>query len=430
MRESRPMHENIEQVVITGSTAQFGHYTTPLYRHPPVSAAPVVPDHDEAITLLSAVFDAWENGDDCHEDGDPSSTYMGKCFQLDDDVFDRCCFLLNRLNPPRNVAPVVLVDRNEVLDAPKLSVWYGSMPETNGKSNFTAILNRADAEGMDEFDGFTIARSEYPDRVRYEPDCVRHLIGELAELPFILDYDADKRSDYVAPTSVPQLAVPQSWRKTLQGISDWLGSSAQIVQNGPDDYGPATEFDYQLGQAADEIQALLNAAPIAPDAQDAPSDEQNFAAWIEREMPAGTMIGDPKWWAPRILRAVCHSAVGAEPAGAMALLRNMLSAKPLDPEFEKVLHENRWELYATDEQTAVVAAPVSGEVVASRKQLDLRAMFECEVADRHLPEVARGLSLKNPDGSFQVSSIEMEYRAWVNGFRKAERLLAPTGEKK
>jgi len=27
-----------------------------------------------------------------------------------------------------------------------------------------------------------------------------------------------------------------------------------------------------------------------------------FAQWLAREMPAGTVIGDPQWWAPRIAR--------------------------------------------------------------------------------------------------------------------------------
>lgn len=58
--------------------------------------------HAEAVQLLGAVFDAWENGVDCREDGDPDGSYMGKCFQLDDEIFKRCCDLLNRENPPRN----------------------------------------------------------------------------------------------------------------------------------------------------------------------------------------------------------------------------------------------------------------------------------------------------------------------------------------
>jgi len=85
---------------------------------------------------------------------------------------------------------------------PTLAVWYGSMPESNGKSNFTAILHRkAEPGSKGSFmsclsEGITLARSEYPDRVRYEADRARFLIGELEEEPFILDYDADLHSGY------------------------------------------------------------------------------------------------------------------------------------------------------------------------------------------------------------------------------------------
>lgn len=89
---------------------------------------------------------------------------------------------------------------------PELTVWYGPMPESNGKSNFTAILVR---KGGDFTDGITIDRSEYPDRVRYEADRVRYLIGELDERPFILDYDADKHSGYVEATASHPAPSPQ-----------------------------------------------------------------------------------------------------------------------------------------------------------------------------------------------------------------------------
>lgn len=93
--------------------------------------------------------------------------------------------------------------------APKLSVWYGPMPETNGKSNFTAILMR---DG-DIVGGHTIDRSEYPERVRYEADRVRYLIGELEKEPYIFDYDADKHSGYVEPAAAPvsEQAVPEGF---------------------------------------------------------------------------------------------------------------------------------------------------------------------------------------------------------------------------
>lgn len=87
---------------------------------------------------------------------------------------------------------------------PTLTVWYGSMPESNGRQNWTAILTRKDAEGFDiHSDGFCFHRSEYPDRARYEADEMRWIIGELAERPDILAYDETKHSGYVAPKAPP-----------------------------------------------------------------------------------------------------------------------------------------------------------------------------------------------------------------------------------
>jgi hypothetical protein len=70
------------------------------------------------------------------------------------------------------------------------------MPESNGKTNWTAILHRKDMHFSDCI-SITVARSEYPGRVRYEADCFLHLIGELKDEPDILSYDTDKHSGYV-----------------------------------------------------------------------------------------------------------------------------------------------------------------------------------------------------------------------------------------
>lgn len=78
------------------------------------------------------------------------------------------------------------------MSQPKLKVWFGSMPESNGKTNWTAILHRED----DVFSGITLDRSEYKDRVRYEADRARYIIGELIDEPCIIDYDADLHSGY------------------------------------------------------------------------------------------------------------------------------------------------------------------------------------------------------------------------------------------
>jgi hypothetical protein len=85
---------------------------------------------------------------------------------------------------------------------PALTVWYGSMPESNGRQNWTAILRRVTPTGKWD-QGFCFARSEYPERVRYEADRMRWIIGELAERPDILAYDEKKHSGYVAPSPAP-----------------------------------------------------------------------------------------------------------------------------------------------------------------------------------------------------------------------------------
>lgn len=109
-------------------------------------------------------------------------------------------------------------DANEQLEhdrKPELAVWYGAMPETNGKTNWTAILHR---KGQHVWEGITIDRSEYPDRVRYEADRMSHLIGELDNEPDILAYDADAHSGYVNPGNSPVIPDCSEDTKRL----DWL----------------------------------------------------------------------------------------------------------------------------------------------------------------------------------------------------------------
>lgn len=97
---------------------------------------------------------------------------------------------------------------------PELTVWYGSMPETNGKTNWTAMLHR---KGQHPWEGITIDCSEYPDRVRYEADRMRHLIGELADEPDILAYDADAHSGYVNPGNSP--VTQDCWCRTCRPMT-------------------------------------------------------------------------------------------------------------------------------------------------------------------------------------------------------------------
>ncbi len=84
----------------------------------------------------------------------------------------------------------------------ELKVWFGAMPESNGKSNWTAILHKGDLA-----DGFQFGRSEYKDRVRYDADSMRHLIGELPNKPDILAYDGDLKEDCRAAINAKGRAI-------------------------------------------------------------------------------------------------------------------------------------------------------------------------------------------------------------------------------
>lgn len=73
---------------------------------------------------------------------------------------------------------------------PELDVFFESMPESNGKRNWTVMLHRKGETGFDLFeDGLTYERSEYYDRARYEADRLRYLLGQIDVRPEITDYD-------------------------------------------------------------------------------------------------------------------------------------------------------------------------------------------------------------------------------------------------
>lgn len=126
---------------------------------------------------------------------------------------------------------------------------------------------------------FTIGESAYTDvQMRdYARAAVSAATNPTADLRKLTVYEFSafedgSRQQYALLTDVQSLlatkpaaaqAVPEGWRATLEQMAGWLDSSARIVQNGPDDYGPATQFDYELGQAAAEIRSLLAASPMA-----------------------------------------------------------------------------------------------------------------------------------------------------------------------
>jgi hypothetical protein len=76
---------------------------------------------------------------------------------------------------------------------PRLTVRLTSFPESNGKRNWTALLVRLEPwDGLvGNCGGVSLARGECWNRVAWEAERARYLIGERDTEPFILDYGDD-----------------------------------------------------------------------------------------------------------------------------------------------------------------------------------------------------------------------------------------------
>jgi len=174
----------------------------------------------------------------------------------------QCCGDPSTCNDPcQSEAPAVEAG------ARKLAVWYGALPESNGMTNWTAILHKGDVT-----EGITIDRSEYPDRVRYEGDRMRWMIGELDEKPIILDYDADKHSGYAPPSTGPA-PLPEATRKAM-------GATVEESCVGAELYIGGVKVNSWLGTrhipGAHELADAINAALAAPPAASAQKGLTNW----------------------------------------------------------------------------------------------------------------------------------------------------------
>ena len=89
---------------------------------------------------------------------------------------------------------------------PKLTVRLTSFPESNGKRNWTALLVREEPwDGLiGNCGGITIDRGELWNRVAYEAERARYLIGERDTEPHILDYGDD-------------IETPDTWPGEVRG---------------------------------------------------------------------------------------------------------------------------------------------------------------------------------------------------------------------
>lgn len=100
-------------------------------------------------------------------------------------------------------------ERLEKEKQPRLTVKLLSFPESNGRRNWTALLVRTEKwDGLiGNCGGISIARGELWNRVAYEAECAKLLIGERDTAPDILDYGDD-------------IETPEQWAGEVRGGRD------------------------------------------------------------------------------------------------------------------------------------------------------------------------------------------------------------------
>lgn len=89
---------------------------------------------------------------------------------------------------------------------PRLTVRLVSFPESNGKRNWTAQLVRVGGfDGLvGSAGGITVAHGELWNRVAFEFERTRYLLGERDSEPYILDYGDD-------------IKTPEEWAGEIRG---------------------------------------------------------------------------------------------------------------------------------------------------------------------------------------------------------------------
>jgi len=98
--------------------------------------------------------------------------------------------------------------RPPAAEQPRLTVRIIAFPESNGKRNWTAIILRADEKDwgglLGNCGGVTVAHGELWNRVAYQAERAKLLIGERDTEPDILDYGDD-------------IETPDKWAGEVRG---------------------------------------------------------------------------------------------------------------------------------------------------------------------------------------------------------------------
>lgn len=152
-----------------------------------------------------------------------------------------------------------------------------------------------------------------------EADAYQALLARVTELARMLEA-AGKRTPF--ETSPPRAPSGYAYRYAANWIEGGLlpGVNTVISFERHPDREPIEAVPYWFDspptpQPTDDelldIPDFLRNQENLKAERDAPHSTQHlkrFTQWLEKEMPEGTVIGDPLWWARRLLAAACVTA--------------------------------------------------------------------------------------------------------------------------
>jgi len=241
-----------------------------------------------------------------------------------------------------------------VAQGAKLSVWYGSMPESNGKTNWTAILHKGDIA-----EGITIDRSEYPDRVRYEADRMRWMIGEIDKKPWILDYDADKHSGYVANVAQGATSHERIWLENRANIISAINAAGFELSSNKDGWWlakrPADKAAALAANVAQGAEAWVVYWGIGEMRKNSVHFERETAEKVAAQIKSNTEIR-PLYAAPPAQTAITDAA-------SLSALRELVRLRDKRDAFHK--GEGTW---TGDDEGQAIAAFESARLVLTAAQ--------------------------------------------------------------
>ena len=219
---------------------------------------------------------------------------------------------------------------------PRLTVRLQSFPESNGKRNWTALLVRTEKWGglVGNCGGISLAHGELWNRVAYEAERAKLLIGERATEPDILDYGNDIETPDHWPGEVcggrpvkrqPRPAAqaePVAWGHFYDGaLTAFREDEAGALK-----YADSMAMKYPHDKALRTVAALYTSPPPHHPAQgmalpellefvDAVEDAANEMAWAHGDHRAGCYQGGEEaertCGISNLKRNVFHATLGA-----------------------------------------------------------------------------------------------------------------------